>query len=72
MLWLREALQESRIGSTQLLYGLEKFAKSPKGLLQIPVLKYTMEDAILSSQIEPEMEKAEIFRTIYSVGEGQM
>jgi tRNA(fMet)-specific endonuclease VapC len=41
----------------EVLYGLHKFGKSSKELMQLPVLEYTKNDAALSSQIELQAEK---------------
>jgi len=39
------------------LYGLNKYGKSVKELLLLPILSHTKRDAELSSRIELEMEK---------------
>jgi len=41
----------------EILYGLQKYAKPVKEVLQLPVLDYTKNDAILAAKIELEMEK---------------
>jgi len=40
----------------EILYGLTKYAKPVKEILQLPVLNYTKEDAILSAKLELETE----------------
>ena len=40
----------------EILYGLKKYAKPVKEVLQLPVLNYTRKDAPLASKVELEME----------------
>jgi tRNA(fMet)-specific endonuclease VapC len=40
----------------EILYGLTKYAKPIKEILQLPMLNYTKEDAILSAKLELETE----------------
>lgn len=40
----------------EILYGLKKYAKPVKEVLQLPVLNYTRKDAPLASKLELEME----------------
>jgi tRNA(fMet)-specific endonuclease VapC len=42
----------------EVLFGLYKYGKPVKELLQLPVLNYTKNDAILSSKLELEAEQA--------------
>jgi tRNA(fMet)-specific endonuclease VapC len=42
----------------EVLFGLYKYGKPVKELLQLPVLEYTKKDALLSSKLELESEKA--------------
>lgn len=42
----------------EILFGLYKYGKPVKELLQLPVLGYTKKDALLSSKLEIESEKA--------------
>jgi predicted nucleic acid-binding protein len=42
----------------EVLFGLHKYGKPVKELLQLPVLNYTKNDAILSSKLELEAEQA--------------
>jgi predicted nucleic acid-binding protein len=41
----------------EVLFGLHKYGKPVKELLQLPVLNYTKNDAVLSSKLEVETEK---------------
>ena len=41
----------------EIMYGLRKYSKPTKELLQLPVVDYSKEDALLSAKIEYEMEK---------------
>ena len=41
----------------EVLFGLNKYGKPVKALLQLPVLDYTKKDAVLSSKIEQETEQ---------------
>ena len=41
----------------EITYGLQKYAKPVKEILQLPVLNYTKEDAHLSAKIELETER---------------
>jgi tRNA(fMet)-specific endonuclease VapC len=42
----------------EVLFGLHKYGKPVKELLQLPVLNYTKNDAVLSSKLELEAEQA--------------
>jgi predicted nucleic acid-binding protein len=42
----------------EIMYGLQKYAKPVREVLQLPVLNYTKEDARLSAKIEFEAERA--------------
>lgn len=42
----------------EILYGLQKYAKPVKEILQLPVLSYAKRDAILAARIELEAERA--------------
>jgi tRNA(fMet)-specific endonuclease VapC len=42
----------------EVMFGLHKYGKPVKGLLQLPVLDYTKKDAMLSSKLELDVEKA--------------
>jgi len=53
-----EAIATTAINLHELLYGLEKYAKPLKEILQLPVIDYTKQDAELSSRIELDMENA--------------
>lgn len=52
-----EEVGTTAISIHEVLYGLRKYGKSAKDLLQLPVLDYTKNDATLSSQIELQAEK---------------
>jgi len=41
----------------EILYGLQKYAKPVKEVMQLPVLDYTKDDAVLAAKLELEMEK---------------
>jgi tRNA(fMet)-specific endonuclease VapC len=41
----------------EILYGLQKYAKPIKEILQLPVLSYTKKDAKLAAELELKMEK---------------
>lgn len=41
----------------EILYGLQKYAKPIKEILQLPVLNYTKKDARLAAELELQMEK---------------
>jgi tRNA(fMet)-specific endonuclease VapC len=41
----------------EVLFGLHKYGKPVKDLLQLPILTYTKNDAVLSSELELETEK---------------
>jgi tRNA(fMet)-specific endonuclease VapC len=44
----------------EILYGLQKYAKPIKEILQLPVLSYTKEDAKLAAELELKTEKTGI------------
>ncbi len=52
-----ETIGTTALNLHELLYGLKKYAKPVKELLQLQIIAYTKEDAELSSQIELDMEK---------------
>jgi len=52
-----EEVSTTVINLHEILYGLQKYAKPVKDVLQLPVLNYTREDASLSAEIELEAEK---------------
>ena len=49
-------ISTTAINLHEILYGLHKFAKPVKEVLLLPVLNFTREDAVLSSNIELEAE----------------
>lgn len=51
-----ENISITAINLHEILYGLRKYAKPVKEILQLPVLSYTKEDASLSAKIELETE----------------
>lgn len=51
-----ENISITAINLHEILYGLRKYAKPVKELLQLPVLNYTKKDAILSANVELETE----------------
>ena len=51
-----ENISITAINLHEILYGLRKYAKLVKELLQLPVLNYTKKDAILSANVELETE----------------
>ena len=51
-----ENISITAINLHEILYGLRKYAKPIKEVLQLPVLNYTKEDASLSAKIELETE----------------
>ena len=51
-----EDISITAINLHEILYGLRKYAKPVKEVLQLPVLGYTKEDASLSARIELETE----------------
>lgn len=53
-----ESIGTTSINLHELMYGLRKYSKPPKELLQLPVFDYSREDALLSSEIEFEVEKS--------------
>lgn len=48
----RESIGITAITLHELLYGLDKYAKPVNGIVQIPVLRYGKEDAVLSAKLE--------------------
>lgn len=52
-----ENISITAINLHEILYGLQKYAKPVKEVLQLPVLNYTKKDASLAAKIELEMEK---------------
>jgi tRNA(fMet)-specific endonuclease VapC len=52
-----ESVCTTSINLHELLYGLKKYNKSTKTLLQFPVLDYSKDDARVSSDIESQLEK---------------
>jgi len=61
----RESVSITAINLHEVLYGLQKYARPVKEILQLPVLNYTKKDAKLAAELELEMEKTgrEIRRT---------
>ncbi|MBE0513291.1 type II toxin-antitoxin system VapC family toxin [Candidatus Bathyarchaeota archaeon] len=51
-----ENISITAVNLHEILYGLRKYAKPVKEILQLPVLSYTKEDASLSAKIELETE----------------
>ena len=52
-----EKISITAITLHEILYSLQKYAKPVKEVLQLPVLDYTKDDAVLAAKIELEMEK---------------
>ncbi|MEM2942696.1 MAG: type II toxin-antitoxin system VapC family toxin [Candidatus Bathyarchaeia archaeon] len=52
-----DSISTTAINLHEIMYGLRKYAKPVKEVLQLPVLNYTKEDANLSARIELEAEK---------------
>jgi len=52
-----EEIATTVISLHEVLYGLHKYGKPVKDLLLLPILSYTKKDAVLSSEIELEIEK---------------
>ncbi len=52
-----EAIGTTAINLHELLYGLKKYAKPVKELLQLPIIDYSRDAALLSAEIEYDMEK---------------
>ena len=52
-----ENISITAINLHEILYGLQKYAKPVKEILQLPVLNYTKKDAKLAAEIELETEK---------------
>jgi len=53
-----ENISITAINLHEILYGLQKYAKPLKKILQLPVLSYTKKDAKLAAKLELEMERA--------------
>ena len=53
-----DSISTTAINLHEIMYGLQKYARPVKEILQLPVLNYTKEDANLSARIELEVEKA--------------
>ena len=53
----KENICTTSLNIHEVLYGLRKYAKPIEDILQLPALKFTKEDARLSSEIELEMER---------------
>ncbi len=53
-----EAICTTSINIHEIMYGLIKYGKSTKELLQLPIVDYSREAASLSAQIEYELEKS--------------
>lgn len=51
-----ENISITAINLHEILYGLQKYAKPVKEILQLPVLNYTKKDARLAAKLELEME----------------
>jgi predicted nucleic acid-binding protein len=54
----RDNIETTAITLHEILYGLQKYAKSVPEILQLPVLGYSKEEAILSVRLELGAEKA--------------
>ena len=52
-----ESISITAISLHEILYGLQKYAKPVKEVMQLPVLSYTKKDARLSAKIELEAER---------------
>ena len=52
-----ESICTTSINLHELLYGLKKYGKPVKELLQLPIIDYSKDAAFLSAEIEYEMEK---------------
>ncbi len=52
-----DSVRTTAINLHEIIYGLQKYAKPVKGILQLPVLNYTKEDAQLSARLEFEAER---------------
>ena len=52
-----ESISLTAINLHEILYGLEKYAKPVREILQLPVLNYTKKDASVSAKIELESER---------------
>ena len=52
-----ENITITAINLHEILYGLQKYAKPIKEILQLPVLSYTKKDAKLAAELELRMEK---------------
>ena len=52
-----ENISITTINLHEILYGLQKYAKPVKEILQLPVLNYTKKDARLAAELELETEK---------------
>lgn len=52
-----ENITITAINLHEILYGLQKYAKRIKEILQLPVLNYTKKDAKLAAKLELKMEK---------------
>lgn len=52
-----ENITITAINLHEILYGLQKYAKPIKEILQLPVLSYTKKDAKLAAELELKMEK---------------
>lgn len=52
-----ENITITAINLHEILYGLQKYAKPIKEILQLPVLNYTKKDAKLAAKLELKMEK---------------
>ena len=53
-----DSVSTTAINLHEITYGLRKYARPVSGVLQLPVLDYTKEDANLSAKIELEAERA--------------
>jgi len=52
-----EAISITAISLHEILYAVQKYAKPMKEVMQLPVLSYTKEDAVLAAKLELELEK---------------
>ena len=58
ILEIDEKISITAINLHEIMYGLHKYAKPVREVLQLPVLDYGKEDARLSAKLEAEAEKA--------------
>lgn len=54
----RDSVSTTSVNLHEINYGLNKYAKPVREVLQLPILNYAKEDAQLSAKIEVESERA--------------